>query len=190
MHGRSGQRGRRTIVGVVTLLVVLAGFGAEPQTGLQPGATEPTPILAQAARTVGIRRCLGAIAVVAQRNGIGATRQDVLVDWDHGAPDASAFFSLTGQEFGARSAALSVTTAPEAVGGGCSILAERISAAPISCREVARTELGDYTPHPLLASINVYVNPTHPRETVTLVNSGPGCLVIRRQVQYSWPSSP
>ena len=176
--------GRRGLVGLAMLLCASDTSLAQRVSVPPP----PIPVLARAAQTVGVRRCLAAIAVVAQRNGEGATNQDVLLDWDHGAPDASAFFSLTGLEYGpGRSAALSLTTAPEAVGGGCSILAERISAAPVACAEVARTELGGYTGHPLLASITVYVDPGKPRETVTLINSPPGCLVIRRQVQYAWP---
>lgn len=69
------------------------------------------------------------------------------------------------------------------------MLAERISAAPISCEKLAQAELAGYESHKLLATIMVYTNPKVPRETVTLVSAAPGCLVIRRQVQFGWPPS-
>ena len=143
------------------------------------------PLLAKAAESVGVQRCLAAIATVSSRANIGATAQDVILDWDHGQPDAQAFFSLTGLEFGPRSAALSLTVVPEA-GGGCSIMAERISGAPIACAVVAKSELTGYVGHPLLSTVQVYANPRSPRETVTLVSTPPGCLIIRRQADYNW----
>jgi hypothetical protein len=168
-------------------LGLAVGVFAASTTFAQAPAPE-VPVVAQAARTLGIKRCLSAVTAVGQRVSQGATHSDVIADWDRAAPDAGAFFSLTGLEFGAQSAALSLTTVPDAT-GGCSVLAERISAAPIACPLVAQRELPGWQGHRLLASIMVYSNPASARETVTLVNSAPGCLVIRRQVQYGWPAS-
>jgi hypothetical protein len=164
---------------ILSVVVLATTAGSAPAT--DPGL----PILAKAAEAVGVRSCLAAVATVSSRATVGATAQDVILDWDHGQPDAKAFFSLTGLEFGPRSAALSLTVVPEA-GGGCSIMAERISGAPIACAVVAKSELTGYVGHPLLSTVEVYVNPHTPRETVTLVSTPPGCLIIRRQADYNW----
>ena len=165
----------------LALVVVVVATAASSAPVIDPGL----PILAKAAESVGVRQCLAAVATVSSRANVGATAQDVILDWDHGTPDAQAFFSLTGLEFGSRSAALSLTVVPEA-GGGCSIMAERISGAPIACAVVAKSELTGYVGHPLLNTVEVFVNPRTPRETVTLVNTPPGCLIIRRQADYNW----
>jgi hypothetical protein len=165
----------------LALFVAVLATAAGSQPAMDPGL----PLLAKAAQSVGVQRCLAAIATVSSRANVGATAQDVILDWDHGQPDAQAFFSLTGLEFGPRSAALSLTVVPEA-GGGCSIMAERISGAPIACAVVAKSELSGYVGHPLLGTVTVYANPRTPRETVTLVSTPPGCLIIRRQAEYNW----
>jgi hypothetical protein len=170
---------RRRLALALTVVVLATAAGSAPVT--DPGL----PLLAKAAETVGVQRCLAAIAVVSSRANVGATAQDVILDWDHGSPDTQAFFSLTGLEFGPRSAALSLTVVPEA-GGGCSIMAERISGAPVACAVVAKSELTGYVGHPLLSTVEVYANPRTPRETVTLVSTPPGCLIIRRQADYNW----
>lgn len=143
------------------------------------------PLLARAAETIGVRRCVAALAAVSARTSSTALRQDVILDWDHSAPDDHVFHSLTGLQYGDHAAALSLSAVPEA-SGGCSILAERISAAPLACAVVARSELTGYVGHLLLASIDVYTNPKTPRETVTLISTPPGCVIIRRQVEYNW----
>jgi hypothetical protein len=170
--------------------VLAAAIGVSAVAWAQTPAPSPgLPLLAQAAQSIGIKQCLAAVATVSDRAVQGATRQDVILDWDHGAPDARAFFSLTGLEFGDRSTAFSLTTVPEPA-GGCSIMAERISAAPITCAKFAQLQMAGYVGHPLLPSITVYSNPRTPRETVTLVNSAPGCLIIRRQAEYNWRLAP
>jgi hypothetical protein len=177
------RNGRRRAA--LALAVVAVGCSATWAQVPPPGSL---PVLAQAARTIGISRCLPAITAISRQTSQGATHEDVLLDWDHGQPDQAAFFSLTGLEFGTRSAAVSLTTVPEAQ-GGCSVLAERISAAPVACPVIAEQELKGFVGHPLLSSITVYTNPQTPRQTVTLVNSAPGCLIIRRQVEYGVPGA-
>ena len=179
----SSGRSLRRRANVLAAALVFAGSASLAQTG-----SPDLPITAAAARAVGMKRCLSAIAAVSGRVTAGATHADVIADWDRTSPDSAAFFSLTGVEFGPRTAALSLTTAPEQ-SGGCSVLAERISGAPIPCEKVAQTELQGYESHKLLATITVYSNPKVPRETVTLVSTPPGCLLIRRQVQFGWPPS-
>jgi hypothetical protein len=185
MAGPREPRKHLIVLGFISLWVGCSATWAQPL----PALPAPLPVLARAAQTIGVRRCLSAITAIAGRTGQGATHQDVILDWDHRTPDAAAFFSLTGLEYGPLSAAFSLTTVPDAT-GGCSILAERISAAPIACRLVAQRELTGYTGTPLLSSITVYTNPRTPRETVTLVNSPPGCLIVRRQVEYGWRPAP
>ena len=38
----------------------------------------------------------------------------------------------------------------------------------------------------LLPIYSVYVDPKEPNSSVSLIDSPPGCLVIRRFVEYSW----
>lgn len=180
MVHRSATKSRLALSLAVIILATAAG--SQPVT--DPGL----PLLAKAAQSVGVQRCLAAVATVSSRATTGATAQDVILDWDHGQPDAQAFFSLTALEFGPRSAALSLTVVPEA-GGGCSIMAERVSGAPVACAVVAKSELTGYVGHPLLGTVTVYANPRTPRETVTLVATPPGCLIIRRQADYNWRAS-
>lgn len=168
--------------------------GAQPRSPTQPveppqaGSILPgaLPVLAQAAAQIGIRRCYGAVTQISQRAQVGSVKQDVVLDWDHTNPDAAAFFSLTGLEYPKGAAVMSLTTIPQP-SGLCAILAERISSAPVACREVARSELAGYRPATLVKAVTVYATPARPRETVTLVDAPPSCLIVRRQVEYSWP---
>ncbi|WP_155420293.1 hypothetical protein [Burkholderia cepacia] len=148
---------------------------------------EPT-VLAGAATAAGIRRCYSAIDAVSRRMFAGASRADVMLDWDRANPDGSPFFSLSGMDFRRDAALLSLTTAPAAT-GGCAILVERISSAPTACTEVARTDLAGYRATSLVRAVTVYTNPARPRETITLVDAPPSCLVLRRQVEFNWPAA-
>ncbi|AOJ76681.1 MULTISPECIES: hypothetical protein [Burkholderia cepacia complex] len=167
----------------------LAGDGAATPTPTPTPptsvATTPATVLGRAAHAIGIRRCAGAIDAVASRAFVNAQRQDVVLDWDRSNPDGAPFFSLSGIEYRESSAILSLTTSP-ALQGGCTILAERISSAPLACREVARAELTGYQAAALVRGVTVYVDPHHSRETVTLVEAPPSCVIVRRQVQFSW----
>jgi hypothetical protein len=115
----------------------------------------------------------------------GAADADVLLDWDRNNPDGGPFFSMSGMDFQRSAALLSLSTVP-ASAGGCAILVERVSSAPESCQEVARTELPGYHATKLVRAVTVYTHPAQPRETVTLVDSPPSCLVLRRQVEFHW----
>ncbi|WP_322009715.1 hypothetical protein [Paraburkholderia sp. J12] len=174
-------------------IVVAALFGFYVQlapgqsNSLLPDSTaQPAPtVLAKAAGVVGIQRCYRAVDQVSSRLFEHAQRADVVLDWDRGNPDREPFFSLSGLEYGNTSAVVSLTTVPGST-GGCTILAERISSEPISCKEVARSELRGYQGTVLVKAISVYTAPGRPRETVTLVDTPPACLIIRRQVQFRW----
>lgn len=150
-----------------------------------PAAGVPLDALTAAATNVGVRRCLPAISRLSSLTVNGSTGNDVLVDWDRKNPDGGPFFSLSGVEYKNASLAFSLTAVPDAA-GGCSIAAERISVAPFACRSIAQQELGGYQVTQLLATFTVYVDPRDPGASVTLIDSPPGCLIIRRHVEYDW----
>lgn len=160
-------------------------FAAEPESMLPPANPPTATVLAKAAQAVGIRRCYAAVDQVSSRMFANTRHADVALDWDRGDPDNEPLFALSGLEYPNASAVLSLTTVP-ASGGGCTILVERISSSAQSCREFARSELPGYRATPLVKAVTVYTEPSRPRETVTLVDTPPACVVVRRQVQYRW----
>lgn len=165
---------------------------AAPVTGTMPGVPGPqaTPtVLARVAQQIGIRRCYAAVQGVSQRVYEGARHEDIMVDWERAAPDGAAFFSLSGLEFAGTSAVLSLSTVP-GTDGGCTVLAERISSAPLACDQVARAQLAGYRAMPLVHAVTAYTDPSHTRETVVLIDAPPSCVIVRRQVQYRWGGQP
>ena len=141
--------------------------------------------LAAAATNVGVKRCLPAIARLSSLTVTGSTGNDVLVDWDRKNPDLGPFFSLSAVVYRNASIALSLTAVPDAE-GGCSIAAERISVAPFTCQSIAQQELASYRSVQLLPTFNVFVDEKDPGASVSLIDSPPGCLIIRRHVEYGW----
>jgi hypothetical protein len=158
---------------------------AQPVAASAPSSATPRDTLAAAAANVGIKRCLPAISRLSSINVSGSTANDVLVDWDRKNPDAGPFFSLSGIEFRNASLALSLTALPTA-NGGCSVAAERISVAPLTCKSIADQELAGYKATQLLATFTVYVDARDPGASVSLIDSPPGCLIIRRHVAFDW----
>ncbi|MGK8200710.1 hypothetical protein [Burkholderia cepacia] len=160
---------------------------AQPAPSTAP-VKAPAPqvtVLAHAAQEIGIRRCYDAVAQVSARVFDSSARADILLDWQRASPDVGPLFSLSGIEFPQSSALLSLVTVP-GIAGGCSVLAERISSAPLSCAQVARSELNGYHATQLVKSVMVYTESTRPREVVVLVDTPPSCLILRRQVQFQW----
>ena len=84
-----------------------------------------------------------------------------------------------------QSLAFSLTAVPDST-GGCSVAAERISVAPFSCKSIAQQELAGYKATQLLATFTVYVDERDRGASVTLIDSPPGCLIIRRHVEFDW----
>lgn len=163
----------------------LGHLGAQAQNGLLPSQTITEPLVTAAARQVGVRRCLPAIAAVAKRTTNGATQQDVIIDWDRQAPDTASFFSLTGLGNGTQRAALTIAANPTP--RGCSILVERMSASDQPCAQIAANELPGFRSGVLIEGITVYQNPQVAGETYTLVENPSGCMIIRRQATMKWP---
>jgi hypothetical protein len=148
-------------------------------------AAAPQEKLSAAASSVGIKRCLPAIQRLSVLNLQGSRAHDLLLDWDRKRPDGGAMFSLMGIEYPDAGVATSITALPEA-DGSCTVAAERISVAPFTCASIAQQELAGYQMSKLLPIYAVYVDPKEPNSSVSLIDSPPGCLVIRRFVEYAW----
>ncbi len=120
----------------------------------------------------------------------GVRGNDVLLDWDRRKKDSSPVFTLIGLDYPNGGAAFSMTAIPNDK-GECSISAERISAAPVACNALAQQELAGYRMTRLLPTMAVYVDPKDDSaSTVSLIDSPPGCLVIRRYVSFNWTPPP
>jgi len=158
-------------------------------TQARPASNQPTNLLIQAGQTLGFHRCASALDQISARVLAGTRKHDIVLDWDRAHPDSGPFFSLTGMQFPAVSALLSLSIIPQE-NQSCAILVERISSAPIACHEVARSELAGYRATALVQAVTVYTSPAHAHEVVTLVDTPPACLIVRRQVDYGWPASP
>ena len=141
--------------------------------------------LTRAATSVGIKRCLPAISRLSSLTVQGSRSHDVLLDWDRKRPDAGPMFSLIGIQYPNAGVAASITAIPDD-SGNCTVSAERISVAPFTCESVAQQELAGYRVTRLLPNFAVYTDDREPTSSVSLVDSPPGCLVIRRYVEYGW----
>lgn len=168
-----------------TAAAVLCAFLVGNISAAQTAQIE-TPLLTQAARQLGIRKCLPAIAAISERGTAGATQQDIVLDWDRRQPDNAPVFALTGLGIGQQRAALTITAIPLQV-GNCAVMVERISQASVDCTAVATNEFPNYPSAPLIDKIRVYQNPVNANETYTLISSDKSCLIIRRQSSFQWP---
>jgi hypothetical protein len=148
----------------------------------------PQNALASAATNIGLKRCLPALQRLSSLAVQGARANDVLLDWDRKRGDASPVFSMIGMEYPNAGAAMSITAIPES-DGGCSVAAERISVAPFTCQSVAQQELVGYQQTRLLPNFVVYTDGKDRNSSVSLIDSPPGCLIIRRFVEFSWKDS-
>lgn len=164
-----------------------------PAASAQSVLSAPTPSgplnsMAAAVNNVGIKQCRPQLTSLSTLGVQGTASNDLLLDWDHKRVNSSPVFSLIGLDYGSNSAAMSITAVPEA-DGSCSVLAERISAAPVACKTIASQELHGYRATPLLNQMTVYTDGKDPGSSVSLIDSPPGCLVIRRYVAFSKASS-
>ena len=188
--------------GVLTLSLGLAQAQSRGQIFIAPLLLPSAPVapvaippsanaLATAVGNVGIKRCQSALTRLSAMGVNGARGNDVLLDWDRKRVDTSPVFSLIGMEYPNGGAVMSVTAIPES-DGSCSVAAERISLAPYTCQSVAQQELPGYRAIRLLPNFHVYTDARDPHSTVSLIDSPPGCLVIRRYVEFNWrdPSAP
>jgi hypothetical protein len=178
-------------VKALRLLLAIAGHtiaGVALAQGVlvpQAPAAPAQDTLTRAAASVGIKRCLPAITRLAALSVQGSRSHDVLLDWDRKRPDAGPMFSLIGIEYPNAGVAGSITAIPDEA-GACTVLAERISVAPYTCASIAQQELAGYKMTRLLSIYAVYTDDKEPSSSVSLIDSPPGCLVIRRYVEYGW----
>ncbi len=169
------------------VLAVVAARAALAQGVLVPQAPPAAAQdkLTRAATSVGVKRCLPAISRLSALTVQGSRSHDVLLDWDRRRPDAGPMFSLVGIEYPNAGVAGSITAIPDD-SGNCTVSAERISVAPFTCESVAQQELAGYRMTRLLPNFAVYTDDREPTSSVSLIDSPPGCLVIRRYVEYGW----
>jgi len=141
--------------------------------------------LTTAATNVGLTACKPALDRLSTLAINGTKNNDVLLDWDRKRPATSPVFAMIGLEYPNGGAAMSITTIPDGA-GGCSVAAERISSAPVACEAVAGQELNGYRATRLLSNMTVYTDGKDPNSTVSLIDTPPGCLVIRRYIEFNW----
>ncbi|MGJ7494590.1 hypothetical protein ACSFA8_05920 [Variovorax sp. RT4R15] len=176
---------------VLTAALAWAAAGAALAQGVlvpQAPPAAPQDTLTRAATSVGIKRCLPAITRLSTLTVQGARSHDVLLDWDRKRPDAGPTFALIGMEFPNAGVAASITAIPDE-SGACTVSAERISVAPFTCASVAQQELANYRMTRLLPNYAVYTDEKEPTSSVSLIDSPPGCLIIRRYVEYGWQNA-
>jgi len=142
------------------------------------------------ARVVGMNKCRPVLERLSPMVMRESQKQDVLVDRSPASSGEGPVFLLMGMQSPAGSAALSLSAVPED-DGSCSFAAERISMAPFTCDSVAKAELPGYRATRLLENFTVYTDPNDPAANVSMIDAPPGCIVIRRHVQFRWkPSAP
>ncbi|MBS0343155.1 MAG: hypothetical protein JSS56_21835 [Proteobacteria bacterium] len=166
-------------------LSVVAGAAQAQQVPASPTPVTPQDKLSAAAASVGVKRCLPAISRLSSLTLQGSRNHDLLLDWDRKRPNDGVVFGFLGLEYPNAGVAASITSVPES-DGSCTVAAERISVAPYTCASIAQQELAGYQMSRLLPVYAVYVDPKEPNSSVSLIDSPPGCLVIRRFVEYSW----
>ena len=168
--------------------LLMAGSVLAQAVLAQPQAAPPNA-LAAAAQNLGLARCGPALERLSALGVQGARGNDVLVDWDRKRAATSPVFSMIGLDYGNGGAAMTVTAVPEA-DGSCSVSAERIAVAPIPCASVARQELPGTQRTQLLPNFAVHTDPKDRTSSVSLIDAPPGCLVIRRYVEFNWKDTP
>ncbi len=175
----------KSICSLALISALACASTAQAQQPPQAPAGAARDKLTMAASSVGIKRCLPAITRMSALSLAGSRNHDLLLDWDRKRPDNGAVFAFLGIEFPNAGVAANITALPEA-DGACTVAAERISVAPFTCASIAQQELAGYQMSRLLPIYAVYVDPKEPNSSVSLIDSPPGCLVIRRFVEYSW----
>ena len=174
----------RLLLAILAWTVAGAAFAQGVLVPQAPPA-QPQDTLTRAATSVGVKRCLPAITRLSTLTVQGSRSHDVLLDWDRKRPDGGPMFSLIGMEFPNAGVAASITAVPDD-SGACTVSAERISVAPFTCASVGQQELSTYKMTRLLPNYTVYTDEKEPTSSVSLIDSPPGCLIIRRYVEYGW----
>jgi len=178
-------RCRRNLGYLVLLAACGAGLAHAQSVLAPPQPARVQNALTTAATNVGLTACKPALDRLSTLAINGTKNNDVLLDWDRKRPATSPVFAMIGLEYPNGGAAMSITTIPDGA-GGCSVAAERISSAPVACEAVAGHELNGYRATRLLSNMTVYTDGKDPNSTVSLIDTPPGCLVIRRYIEFNW----
>ena len=198
MLNRCASTARRPAAARAWLLVALGALSAgqaqaqAPRPATGPAAAVPAVspgLLADAARVIGLSKCRPVLERLAPMVSQDSIAQDLILDRDKSASGETPVFLLLGMQRQVGTAALSIAAVPES-DGSCSFAAERISMAPFTCESVARAELAGYRATRLLETFTVYTDPKDPGASVVMLDSAPGCIIIRRHVQFRWRPQP
>lgn len=149
----------------------------------------PVPLVAMAAKKIGVKACLAAITKVAEKNSSGATSQNIVVNWNRKSPDSSPFFSMTALGAKSNYAVLSITAFP-LPHKGCALMVERTFSSSESCSVIAQKNLSSYLSDQLIEGVMVYQDPVRPEETYTLVQNNNNCTVFFRNSIPKWNEKP
>lgn len=171
-------------------LWVIAFLWAGWSPAADAAATKPPiPLVVLAAKKLGVKVCLPAIAQAAQDNIVGAKQQNIMVNWDRSAPNAAPFFTMTALGAGNQHAILSITAIPLAH-KGCALMVQRVFSSPTSCSLIAQRDLASYVGGALIDGVLVYNNPAKPTETYTLMQNSNNCTVVFRNDIQNWSMNP
>lgn len=179
------------VVPLFGILLLLLSASSYCQDVLRPNSNAVTVSnsLTVAAAAVGIRTCGPALESLSNIGVSDSLKNDVLFDWDRNRPNLGLVFALLGLDMpGGRGAALSVSAAPQP-DGSCAVMAERISVSADVCSKVAKRELTGYSETKLLSQMTVFTSNSTPGSTVSLIDSAPGCLIIRRYINFALKQS-
>lgn len=162
-------------------LFISLSFGFVPAAKAAP---QP-PLVVLAAKKIGIKACLPAITQIATAGTVGATEQDIVLDWNRKTPDSAPFFSMTALNDGTTRAILSITAIPLKP-SGCSLMVQRIFSSTDTCSIIAQRNLSAFVGGRLIDGVFVYSNPSRPEETYTLMQNSNNCSIIFRNDISKW----
>lgn len=151
-------------------------------------ADQSTPLVVLAAKKLGVRACLPAIAQLAEADTQGATSQNIVVNWNRKTPDKSPFFTMTALGGGGQHAVLSITAIPLGR-NGCAVMVQRVFSSAESCSLIAQRQLSNFVGGTLINGVLVYNSPARPEETYTLMQDSNNCTVIYRNAISRWVPS-
>lgn len=166
--------------------LILTGFflslGVAPTAWASPEA----PLVALAAKKIGVKACLEAITKVATDNMVGAVDQDIVINWNKKDPNGEPFFSLTALGAGEQRAILSITAIPLAQHKGCALMVQRVFTSTQLCSDIANNQLSTFVGGSLIKGVFVYQDPENREETYTLMQNSNNCTIIFRREIPKW----
>lgn len=166
--------------------LVLTGFCLSLGVAPTAWASTETPLVALAAKKIGVKVCLEAITKVATDNMAGVVDQNIVVNWNKKDPNGEPFFSMTALGAGEQRAILSITAIPLAQHKGCALMVERIFTSAQLCSVIGNNQLSTFVGGSLIKGVFVYQDPENREETYTLMQNSNNCTVIFRREIPKW----